>query len=90
MNENRLKNANAIPGLVATLWIREYLGTHYQKYVAAALPIPTTPFKTDTHQAHARYTGYWFNYYGYELYQDVSTLFPYTLEDMMPFWNPQQ
>lgn len=39
---NRLKDSDAIPGNLAVIWLREYFGTHWQKYANVALPIPST------------------------------------------------
>ena len=43
-HQERLENADAIPGFLAMLWLREYFGRHYQKYAHNTFPIPSTEY----------------------------------------------
>lgn len=77
---NRLKDNDAIPGDVAVLWLREYFGTHQQKYTPVALPIPSTKYTKASHLAYSERIQNWVRAYD-ALDEDISKLFKYTLED---------
>ena len=76
----RLRDSAAIPGDLAILWLREYFGTHHQKFTATALPIPATPYAKAVHRALSRGAQNWIRVYD-ALDEDISKLFKYNIDD---------
>lgn len=80
-DEERLKNSDAIPGFLAMLWLREYFGRHYKKYVHNTFPIPSTEYAKTLRQAYGKAALNSIRVYDI-LDEDVSVLFKYTFQDI--------
>ena len=80
-DEERLKNSDAIPGVLAFLWLREYFGRHHQKYAHNTFSIPSTEYAKSLRQAYGKAALNSIRVYDM-LDEDVSILFEYTLQDI--------
>jgi hypothetical protein len=76
----RLKNSDAIPGILALLWLREYFGNNYEKYAKKAFPIPATDHTKTLHREYGQAALNTIRIYDM-LDEKPSLLFKYTLED---------
>ena len=80
-DNKQLKNTDAIPGLLALLWLREYFGRHHQKYANNALSIPSTEYAKTLRQEYGEAALNLIRVYDM-LDENVSVLFKYTLQDI--------
>jgi len=78
---DRLKNSDAMPGFAALVWLREYFGRHYQKYVRKAISIPSQEYAKALRQEYGKAALNLIRVYD-TFREDVSILFRYTLQDM--------
>lgn len=78
----RLGNSDAVPGILALLWLREYLGDNYYKYSKNTFPIPSTSYAKSLRLEYREAAMNTLRIYDV-LDENPSLLFKHTLEDII-------
>lgn len=80
-DEERLRNMDAILGLLTIPWLKEYFGKHYQKYSEKAVSIPATNYARTIHEKQNAPLQKLVR--AYTIFcENAPTLFKYTLQDI--------
>jgi len=79
--KKRFRNADAIPGFLTVLFLREYFGRYIRRYTGNSFSIPATEYAKSLCQTYAKNATNTIN--AYNMFdKSISNIFRYTLQDI--------